>query len=349
MDLLTSSRMKSYRACPRQHLYAHVRGYQPVRESEFLRFGTTIHDCTGAWWIASSSESRDLAFNAALAQLPPTMDPVQRARAQAMLMGYDAFWRDAPFEAVAVEKEFRLPLLNPETEKGRSRTWMLAGKVDAILRVTRTGEWSGHWFTVGDIWIRELKTTSEDASPGSPYRQRLTLDGQISQYVEGARALGYEPRGVLYDVMVKPKHDVLLATPVDQRKYTKPTKAEPVPRLYANQRERDETIEEFRTRVVEAIMEAPHRFYQAVPIVRLEDERDEWRWDVWQLARLMRESANTGHAPRNPDACFKYGAACAFWPVCSGEASLDDVTRYTHVGATPELETTNSDDEGRAA
>lgn len=330
MELLTSSRLKSFRACARQHLHAHVQGFRPLAEAPAMAFGTAVHEALAAWW----SSSRDRAFEAAMSALPRTLEPFALARAVAMLAGYDAFWSASGFTAVAVEREFRLPLINPDSGYP-SRTWELAGKVDAIVR----GE-------NGQTWVLEHKTSSEDIGPGSPYRQRLALDGQVSQYVEGAAALGYDVHGVLYDVLAKPKHSPLAATPEELRKYTKPTKADPVPRLYANQRDRDETVDEYRERIGLAIAEEPHRYYAAIPVVRLEEERDEWRWDVWQLAESMRGSARTGRAPRNPDACWRYGSPCAFWDVCVGQASIEDPAKYVRVGANPELNETN---EGQVA
>lgn len=314
LELLTSSRLRAFRACARQHLYGHVQGYRSLEAASALVFGTAMHEALAAWWSAP----RDRAFGDALAKLPLTMAPFDRARAEAMLAGYHAYWSQSGFEAVEIEREFRLPLINPETGHA-SRTWMLAGKVDAIVRGP------------DGRWVLEHKTTSEDCSPGSPYRRRLALDGQVSQYVEGAASLGYHVAGVLYDVLVKPQHRPLLATPSEARKYTKAGS------LYASQRDRDETPAEYRERVASAIMEDPTRYYAAVEVVRLEDERDEYAYDVWQLAELMRMSARTGRAPRNPDACFRYSTPCEFFDVCTGVTSLDDPLRFKHVGAAPEL------------
>ena len=50
MELLTSSRLKSFRACPRQHFYAHVEGYRPAREAPAMAFGTAVHEALAAWW-----------------------------------------------------------------------------------------------------------------------------------------------------------------------------------------------------------------------------------------------------------------------------------------------------------
>jgi hypothetical protein len=300
MELLTSSRLKSFRACPRQHYLSYVQGYRPRVEASAMAFGTAVHEALAAWWSTGPAG----AFELALQHLPVTLEPYARARAVAMLAGYQAFWESEGFEALAVEKEFKLPLLNPETNCA-SRTWQLAGKVDAIVRAPD-----------GRCWVLEHKTTSEDASPGSAYRARLTLDGQVSQYVEGARALGYDVAGVIYDVLVKPALRPLGIT-----------KTRKVP----------ESPEEYGARCAEAILAEPHRYLARAEVVRLEQDREDWQFDVWQLAEQMRASARTGRAPRNPDACFRYGQPCAFWPVCTREVSLEESHRYVRSGPNPEL------------
>lgn len=316
MELLTASRLRSYRQCPRQHYHAYVQSIREIHQSPALEFGTAIHKALEVWWKNPDCENRlELALDTL-----PELEPFALARAAAMVVGYDTFWGDAGFAALEVEKEFRFPLLNPESGK-MSRTWEMAGKIDAIVRGPD-----------GRVWVLEHKTTSEDASVGSVYRQRLTIDGQVSQYVLGALSLDYDPVGVIYDVLVKPSQKPLKATPEALRKTRKD--GEP----YAGQRTEDESAEDYLSRVVDAISAAPHEYYQRVEVVRLDAESDEYLYDVWQLADQMRESARTGRAPRNPDACFRYGSPCAYWGVCTGTASLDDPTRFIKTGPNPELE-----------
>lgn len=309
---LNHSGLKAFRACQRLHQLSYVRGYKPVREGAALAFGLAIHEALAGWWSTGPAGAYELA----VAQLPALPDPFARARAEVMIAAYDAFWRDEGYEALAVEKEFSLPLLNPLTNAA-SRTWHLGGTVDGIVRAPD-----------GRVWVLEHKTTSQDPAPGSVYRRRLAIDGQVSQYIEGARALGFDVAGVIYDVLVKPAHKPYLATPVDARKYTK------AGALYTGQRARDESVDEYRERVAEAVMSEPHRYFQRVEVVRLESEREEYLYDVWRYGELMRDSLRTGIAPRNPDACERYGGVCPFFDVCTGSASLDDQTRF--VRDTPE-------------
>lgn len=108
---------------------------------------------------------------------------------------------------------------------------------------------------------------------------------------------------------------------------------DPGGKLYANLREFDETPEEFRLRLQADIAAGPEKYYQRGVVVRLEEEVRASAKDTWNLARWIREvqleSRDDPEAwPRNSDACFTYGSACDFWPVCSGQGSLDDATRY---------------------
>lgn len=319
MNLLTASRMKSFRSCARQHYYAFVLGRRPINESPALAFGTAVHAALEAWWDVSCQRGGG-ALEAALSALPADMDPFARARAEAMLVGYDVAWRDRGFEALAIEKQFTIPLLNPDTG-ARSRTWELAGKVDVIARGPD-----------GRLWVIEHKTSSEDIGAGGAYRARLTLDGQVSQYIEGANALGYPVAGVIYDVLRKPTIDPLKATPIESRKYKKDGT------LYAAQRERDESPEEYRDRCIESLGASPDRHFAQIEVVRLDADRDEYAFDVWQLGELMRESERTGRAPRNGDACFRYsGSPCPYLPVCQNRASIHDDHAYRSTGANPEL------------
>jgi hypothetical protein len=52
-----------------------------------------------------------------------------------MIRGYHARWSGDALEVVAIEREFVAPLVNPTTGAA-SRTFCLAGKLDAIVRRT---------------------------------------------------------------------------------------------------------------------------------------------------------------------------------------------------------------------
>ena len=129
-------------------------------------------------------------------------------------------------------------------------------------------------------------------------------------------------RGTLWDVLAVPSVRPLKATPAESRKYTKDG------RLYANQRDVDETPDEFFARCCAKIEEASGEHYQRAEVPRLERDLEEAARDRWQMAQMLRDAHRLGRAPRNPDACLRYSRPCDFFDVCSGAASLDDTTRF---------------------
>jgi hypothetical protein len=175
----------------------------------------------------------------------------------------------------------------------------------------------------------------------------LQLDTQISTYYAGLRSLGYEPAGVIYDVLGKPKLRPLQATPIDQRKYRKKDG-----QLYADQRAEDETPDEYQLRIRDAIAEDPDRYFVRGTVVRFEQEERDAQWDAWQEARLIREAELAQRWPRNPDSCRRYGRVCTYFGVCTGTARLDDTSLFrrvenVHEELTPETghDTTDTSDD----
>lgn len=314
LPLLTNSRLKAARACLRLHKLRYIDGYAPARAAEDLRFGTLVHKGLEAWWRAAAGERLTSALRAV--REAGEADPFELAKAEVLLCGYDARWGTQDYEVLGVEVEFAGPLRNPVTG-AVSRVWMRGGKLDALVRDA-----------TGRVLLVEHKTSSEDVGPGSDYWRRLRMDSQVSTYFEGARILGHEVSGCIYDVLGKPGQKPLKATPVEARKYTKATKTEPS-RLYAGQRDRDETPLEYQARIADALSAEPDRYFQRGEVVRLDGELHDALADDWLFAQRLREDVRLGRAPRNPDACIRYGKTCEFFEVCTGAASLDDPSRFT--------------------
>jgi hypothetical protein len=315
LPLLTSSRLKTARACQRLHYYEYQLGFRPARDAEALRFGTLIHLGLEAWWRGTDDRLGDALQ---VLELHPS-DPFDIARARAMLIGYDARWGGEQLEALAVEVQFQAPLTNPDSGRN-SQTWNLGGKLDAIVRTAD-----------GRTLILEHKTSSEDLRPGSDYWKRLRLDGQVSVYYAGAAALGHDVQGCLYDVLSKPTLKPLKKTA--EPKFKK----DGTP--YANQRLEDETPAEFEARILEDIASDPTGYFGRAEVVRLEDEVAEALQDIWQFGRMLRENDLRGFYPRNVDACIRFGRPCPFFGVCAGEASLDDPEQFRRTETShPELD-----------
>jgi len=122
-NLLTQSAMRSYRSCPRKFYYRYELRQRPLSKAEALTTGNSVHEALDVF-------RRTCSLDAALVALT-TDDLYVRAKEAAMLVGYAARW-PTPRGVIAIEKQFRIPLINPAT-CAPSKTFELGGKVDAIV------------------------------------------------------------------------------------------------------------------------------------------------------------------------------------------------------------------------
>lgn len=263
-------------------------------------------------------------------------DPFELARAEEMLTGYSARWWDEPLEVLGVELEFDVPLINPETGAA-SKTFRRGGKLDVLVRRLDDAR----------LLVMDAKTSSEDIGAGSFFWKRLTLNTQASGYLHAARELGFgDPWGACWDVLGKPAQRPSAVPLVDeeglkividaggQRVRTKDGKKW---RQTADAGEgfvlqtRPETVDEYRTRIREAICDTPDKYFVRGDVVRLLEEEREAMFDVWQTARMIAEGRRLGRHPRNPDSCVRYGSTCSMFGVCTGETTLDDPLRFRRV------------------
>jgi hypothetical protein len=309
LDVLTSSSIRCYRSCQRKYKHRYVDKREGLEKSGALRFGTATHLALEAIWKTKQRKGeQEEALRAGLAAIDGLSDPYDVARCRAMVTGYVQRWYPMDIEILAVEVEYKDKVLNPET-MSRSRTWVHRGKIDAIVRV---GE---------GTFIMEHKTSSEDIGAGSAYWSKLRVDDQISNYLRGATVLGFEPQGCIYDVLKKPKLRPRKATAMEKRKY----KADGS--LYGNQRKEDETPPEFFHRVMEAIAESPEAYYRQATVVRFGKEIEAANLDLWHTGKQIADSKKNDRWPRNPNSCFLFNKECEYFPVCSGEDSIDG-TQY---------------------
>ncbi len=292
-NVLTASRMRTYRECSRKHDLMYRQGFRPRRVSEPLRIGTLLHLGFAAFWAGGDEE-------AVLAAVSIESDLYDRIRAEELLRGYVARYtqsRDEEYEILSVEGAFTAPLLNPETNAA-SRTWVLSGKTDVIVRRRATGR----------VAVMEHKSTS-DSVDDADYWSKLQIDHQISLYVLGAESNEYAIDDCIYDVVRKIGLRPFQATTADARKFTKDG------RLYAGQRDQDETPDEYRARVREEIEAKPEKYFAQRNVPRLNSQLQDALFDFWQTGRGIREAELAGRAPRNPEACLRFGR-CPFWDVC---------------------------------
>ncbi len=198
-DLYTSSRLKVFRECPRKHRYRYQLNITTPSNAA-MEFGTHAHAALEAWYRAWKAGIVDrLAVAFATIEDLNTFE-IERIKLRALVTAYDLRWGSEPWEVLAVEVEFRYFLGDIE----------IGGKIDALVRDLNTGV----------VYVVEHKTSTADTTAGSPYWDRLVIDTQVSIYIDGATMLGHEIAGCVYDVLKRPQHEPLLATPPESRKYT---------------------------------------------------------------------------------------------------------------------------------
>lgn len=290
-------------------------------------------------------------------------DEFEIVKAEELLRGYDARWTEFVQSLdgiLGVEVSFRYPLVNPETG-AKSRTFELAGKIDVIIkwegrvwivehktsseditpgskywrRIRMDGQVSMYYDgaelaldyevegCLYDVLLRPgmnrlLETPEEKRQytkpkPARPGKPCLTCKTSNQEYA-AARGLP------------KPKVKDMVNTP-GCKDCTPPRDAEPS-RLYADQRDHDETVDEFRERVRSHVRDNLDRYFAHGRVVRLEDELEEFRFDLWRTAAEMRETEKLGHALRNPNSCVTVFGDCDYFDVCSGVAELDDGEQF---------------------
>lgn len=240
-ELITYSRRASFNRCRRQHFYAYELGRRPVKDAKPLMTGTAMHRWLEGWfllmqelpinaldtaevpWIcpvaplATAHEDRpegDLAFNRPIEiafEIVQAEDAYEAARLRAMVLAYYLRWRRVIFRVRAVEPRFQAPLINPDTGRA-SQTYDQGGKIDAIVddpdyADTADVEWvDGSYVQKRDTpqLLVEHKSNRGALDVESSYWTKLRSNGQVSDYFVGAKSLGFEPVGMLYDVVCKP-------------------------------------------------------------------------------------------------------------------------------------------------
>lgn len=284
MRPITSSEISCFQRCEREWQHRYLERRDVLVPAEALARGRRIHESLSYFWTGY--------------RVSEVIGPPIEA---AMILGYYARWQSPRLSNVQTSVAWRANIGGID----------VVGELDAIGEQTTENGWS--YETV----IVEHKTTSSDITTGSLWwREKVTTDIQISMY-----QAAFPKAKILVDVLRVPEFEQLSATPEDQRKYTKPTKKEPVSRLYANQRDRDETDEEYIARCLEDMADKPEKYFQRALVVRLEEEHRAFALDIQRIASRMQVRLQT---PRNPRSCFSYGRQCDFFAACWEGKSIED-------------------------
>lgn len=298
---LTNSMRNKFASCHRAFKFCYEDLKRPIKTSDALNFGTAMHQLLECYWLNAEAE------------FPQVDDDYTAMTLKALFEGYRNRWEEYDrntYETICTERAFKAPLMNPETG-GISKTFHLAGKIDALAKEKTTGK----------VVIVEHKTTGQDIGPGSDYWRKLPIDGQVSGYYVGAEAIDYPASKCLYDVIRKPTIKPYKATPEDKRKYNKDGSLSKACREY------DETPDEWYERLTADIASRTDYYYARIEISRSDNDLMEYLFDMWAVSREISDAQRMNRWSRNPQACSVFGT-CEYFGVCTGEQDIDDVTLF---------------------
>lgn len=305
---LTNSQIGTFRTCQRKEYYSYRLGVRPDNQGRALRFGSMIH--VGIELVATGQTIREAAqaisdYYEGL-QWSGVGNPrdieIEHMQVVALHYGYHKYWSmqvtpdTTVLDNIASEKQFEVKI--------PYQKWVIAGKIDGIVQLAN-----------GQRAIRETKTSSDDISPDGDYVARLRIDNQISGYVVAAKSMGYEIETILYDIIKKPGIKPLSATPEESRKYTKEGK------LYANQREADESASDYFDRLMDDIDANPTKYFARYNIPRLSTDLADWKDEMIDTMREMKAAYENERKSRNTTACLAYGR-CPYLDVCHSGIEL---------------------------
>lgn len=262
-NLLTHSRMACAKTCLRKHYFQYELCLTRERVSEALSVGQGVH---------KGMETGDI---------PTLPDPVHQAIVTGLLNGYRWYWRDDKIDYLTREQEFTFPV-RWQDDLRASRVTTAAGKIDAIIKLPD-----------GRLAVMEYKTCSARLDPESDYWLRLRIDQQISHYMLGARALGYDVETVLYDVIRRPTIRV----------------------------KKTESPAQFADRLYQDIKQRPEYYFCRREIPRLTADLDEYNIELQQQAATLDEHRRQKSWYRNTSACL-HPWRCEFLDICHTGVNL---------------------------
>jgi hypothetical protein len=307
-----------FRNCRKACEYRYEVGLTPREKDPNLSFGSLIHDCLQLW-----HERRDLGA---------VLELIDRAcsgrfgdeslrrdwhMARAMMTGYAARYPHEEFIVVSLEQTFEGPIVNPATGAA-SRSFVLAGKVDGIVRI---GE---------DHYILEHKTAS---TIDADYLERLWTDFQIaiySHYVE--KALRIPIAGVIYNVLGKAR---LQQGKGETEEEYEARRAELIAKSKRGtttaKRKMPESDEDYQARLAEKYAD-PTMFHRET-LYLSRDRFDILRAELWELTQAFLDARRRGVFYQNTSFCFNYNRPCAYFPICRSNGNPNVIENFYTITA----------------
>ena len=319
----TYSMWSLFRNCRKAVDWRYQQQLVPLQRDRNLHFGSLIHECLQVW-----HQRRDLdEVLALITKLCPNhlRDDNQRRDwhlAIAMMKAYAVQYATEGFEVIALEKNFEGPIVNPATGAA-SRSFVLAGKVDGIVRIR------------GEHFILEHKTA---AQIDSDYLEKLWTDFQITiyaHYIE--QTMGIPITGILYNVLVKAK---LKQSDGETEEEFQARRAELLAKSKTGKssakRRMPETDQEFQERLAEKYAEPVMLHREMLYLSR--DRFDILRAELWELTQAFLDARRRGVFYQNTAFCINYQRPCPYFALCRSNGNPNLIENfYQRVAPNEEL------------
>ena len=181
---LSASSIAAFKACPVRYRLGYVERIREISASENQRIGLAWHKALEL--LEQPGAKVDDVLTAVCDSyhiIPdwanPTAWAVEREIIVNALVGYAWYYQvgeEDPYETIATELSFDLPLVNPETMRP-TPNFRRVGRMDRVIRVNATQ----------NMLVHEYKTTSRLIDSGSTYWNILRKDTQSKCYILAAR------------------------------------------------------------------------------------------------------------------------------------------------------------------
>ena len=329
-NLITHSRMSSFKTCRKRHFWEYEVGIRPTTDAKALRMGSAYH-------LGLDRLKTNQGIQVAVDSVRGYYDSVvTNTEEQAsslvfecetvvcMVNGYDWRWRNQPLDVLVSEMKFNIPLINPATGAS-SRLFEMSGVLDGIVRLED-----------GRLAVLEHKLQSDSIMPDSDYWPRLQLDTQCTLYVYAARQLGHDVSTVLWDVAKKPTIRPSAVPLVDSQGYKivldqngqrVMTKDGKKPRETADTKAgwtlqtRTMNPDEWVDKLHADITSYPETYFARNEIPRLDQDIEELCEEIWDIQNVLREAqrSNRWYRTVHRDTC----TYCPFFGLCTSRFNPD--------------------------
>ena len=319
----TYSMWSLFRNCRKAVDWRYLQQLVPLRRDRNLHFGSIIHECLEAWHQRRDLDEVLALINRLCAnRLQDENQHRDWHLATAMMRAYAVRYAADDFEIVALERNFQGPIVNPATGAA-SRSFMLAGKVDGIVRIG------------GEYFVLEHKTAGQ---VDGDYLEKLWTDFQITiyaHYIE--QTMGIPITGILYNVLVKAKlqqgkgeteeeFQIRRAELLAKSKTGKTTAKRKLP----------ESDEEFQQRLAEKYAD-PEIFHREM-LYLSRDRFEVLRAELWELTQAFLEAKRRGIFYQNTAFCFNYQRPCPYFALCRSNGNPNVIENfYQRVSPNEEL------------